>query len=311
MRFSYTGVTYVYKGTAERPKAACDSEVGYELLPIYEQWWQRSQAETTEFAAFDEYFEYAPFGNRPRMKLARISGAFLGRKEASNKARPFWGWFDTKARKAGAVNTGQWALDPAYSLSRNLTVAPAQRFSLDYTYNPWLDIVTDAPRASMAAPPQFVAATPVPASGLPAPAPAGGPGQVFSGDNRGKLTDIFRRVGVGRGGQDGLNAVADMLGVRPGAAAVSGICTLTVTTSGALEISLQGSTSSAEAATLSCDQPLPAATVRIRTELKSGPSDPLVLELPSQDNQYTTKLRLTQAGTWTVLIHWTNTSPRP
>lgn len=138
-----TGITYIYKGVAERPKHANDRLVGYELLPIYDHWWQKG-TDTANWRerTFDEFYAYQPFGNRPTVAPARgkISGAFLGRKEASNKARPFWGWFDNSTRKRKILNTGQWALDPAYAVSQSVRFPAGEEPSVDYTFNPYLGV---------------------------------------------------------------------------------------------------------------------------------------------------------------------------
>jgi hypothetical protein len=132
-----TGITFVYKGAAERARHANDRLVGYELLPIYQHWWVRAREDRGAEATFDSFFRYQPFGGRPGIPYP-IGGAFLGRTEASNKAKPFWGWHDSATLKRGVLAVGQWGLDPAYSASRNLRFPPP--FSLDYTYNPYLGI---------------------------------------------------------------------------------------------------------------------------------------------------------------------------
>ena len=139
-----TGVTYSYKGKAERPKHPNDRNVGYQLLPIYEHWWLRAHEGSGDGGrAFDAYYACQPYGGRPRPREARIAGSFLGRKHGSNKAKPFWGWHDNRTRKRKVVATGQWGLDPAYSVSRNLRFPG--RFSRQYIYNPYLGI--GSPRA--------------------------------------------------------------------------------------------------------------------------------------------------------------------
>lgn len=137
-----TGVTYVYKGVAERPRHPNDRLVGYELLPIKQHWWDKIE-DPRAFGAermFDDFFSYSPVGGRPGTALARIPSAFLGRKEAANKARPFWGWFDSLTKKRQVLADGQWGLDPAYAVSRNLTFPADEEFSLEYIYNPYLGI---------------------------------------------------------------------------------------------------------------------------------------------------------------------------
>lgn len=136
-----TGMTFVYKGIAERPRHANDRLVGYDLLPIYDHWWSKAVEESGwRDRTFDEYYIYAPLGGRPAGAGKRIGGTFLGRKEAANKAKPFWGWHDSATLKKKVLATGQWGLDPAYAVSRNLTFPPGEAPSLDYTYNPYLAI---------------------------------------------------------------------------------------------------------------------------------------------------------------------------
>jgi len=134
-----TGMTLIYKGTPERPRHANDRLVGYELLPIYEEWWLKAEEGKWDARTFDDYFRYEPFGGRPGL-AAKIGGAFYGRKEAANRAKPFWGWHDGQTLKKGVLAVGQWGLDPAYAVSRNLQFPADQPFSLDYVYNPYLGI---------------------------------------------------------------------------------------------------------------------------------------------------------------------------
>ena len=134
-----TGVTFYYKGKAERPKFANDSNVGYELLPIYENWWLRANSEQGRSDhMFDEYYQYMPYGGRPGVPEREIAGSFYGRMKASNKAKPFWGWFDNRTLKQKAVATGQWGLDPAYAVTQDLRMP--QPFSLNYVFNPYLGV---------------------------------------------------------------------------------------------------------------------------------------------------------------------------
>ena len=136
---SGTGVTYVYKGSAERPRHTNDRNVGYELLPIYDHWWQRAHGpNASREKSFDAFYVYEPYGGRPRPPHGQIAGSFYGRKHGSNKAKPFWGWHDSRTRKKKVLATGQWALDPAYGVSQNLRFPPP--FSLKYTFNPYLGI---------------------------------------------------------------------------------------------------------------------------------------------------------------------------
>jgi hypothetical protein len=136
-----TGVTFLYKGLAERPRHPNDRLVGYDLLPIYSEWWVKANRESGWTArTFDAYFAYQPVGGRPGVPYAEIGGAFFGRKMGVNMARPFWGWHDNRTLKRGILAVGQWGLDPAYAVSRNLNFPPDAAVSLDYTFNPYLKL---------------------------------------------------------------------------------------------------------------------------------------------------------------------------
>jgi len=133
---SSTGVTYVYKGKAEKPRHAADRRVGYALLPVYEHWWLRAHEGDGRNVTFDDYFVYRPHGRRPVPVYPEIAGAFLGRTHASNSAKPFWGWHDRRTQSKKVAARGQWGLDPAYVMSQNLEFP--EPFSTDYVFNPYL-----------------------------------------------------------------------------------------------------------------------------------------------------------------------------
>lgn len=138
-----TGVTFEYKGVAETNKGGLGERIGYELLPIYEHWWkphQRSDAQGGSM--FADFTEYRPFGNRPRPENPSLASAFLGKKHAANKARPFWGWFDEAGKRKKVFAPGQWALDPAYSVRQSLKFPTNEKWSYDYTFNPYLGVNT-------------------------------------------------------------------------------------------------------------------------------------------------------------------------
>ena len=164
-----TGVTYVYKGKAERPRHPNDRDVGYELLSIYHEWWLKTGKETGwRQRTFDGYFTYEPFGGRPRAAFASIGGAFYGRRFGRNKAKPFWGWHDNRTRKRKVLAVGQWGLDPAYAMSRNLKFP--EPYSVDYVFNPYLGIGKPSYRMTGPAP----VAPPAPPA-APAAGTSGGP----------------------------------------------------------------------------------------------------------------------------------------
>ena len=154
-----TGITYAYRGQAARPRSGMDREVSYDLLPIYDHWWLKARDRVQGGKAFSSFYKYQPFGGRPGMKSAEVGGSFLGIKNGSDKAKPFWGWHDVTTQRRRILATGQWGADPAYGVSKNLTFPDDKPVSLTYIYNPYLDVGTpDA--AVVAAAPVAVAAAP-------------------------------------------------------------------------------------------------------------------------------------------------------
>ena len=134
-----TGVTYIRHGKYNKPRHANDRNVGYILLPAYSEFWTKGSANSEENTeTFDSFFKYQPFGNRPNVKANLIAGTFTGKKASKNKAKPFWGWHDKRTSKREVLNTGQWALDPAYAVSKNLSFPKNKPFSTDYIFNPYL-----------------------------------------------------------------------------------------------------------------------------------------------------------------------------
>ena len=51
-------------------------------------------------------------------------------------AKPFWGWHDNDTLKQKLLAKGQWGLDPAYAITRNLTLPGP--VSMRYVFNPYL-----------------------------------------------------------------------------------------------------------------------------------------------------------------------------
>ncbi len=136
-----TGITYIYKNKAESPNNSNDRNVGYALLPIYDEWWSKGNQETNSSNdTFDNFYSYEPFGDRPNASAKFIAGAFKGRTASDNMAKPFWAWHDNRTKKKKVLNTGQWALDPAYAISVNLDFPSNKPVSTDYIFNPYLEI---------------------------------------------------------------------------------------------------------------------------------------------------------------------------
>ncbi len=268
-----TGVTYLYTGASEKPRCADDRRVGYDLLPIYEQWWLRAQEGSgRNDRTFDEYFVYQPLGGRPGTSYEKIAGSFLGRKEASNKAKPFWGWHDERTQKQNILATGQWGLDPAYAVSRNLRFSADEPFSLEYVFNPYLQ--TAAPGAA------------------PVLAPA-------------VITEAtFQEIIPRQSGNYDPNASEGQLDLR-------------LYVDGTVEVSLQGDRIRYEVRSgrpprddgSELTQPIPRGTFRFfGMEQKGGREKVTLLEQPSQDNDYTVRLRIEDSrvgeGRYHARLRW-------
>ena len=135
-----TGVTYIRKGKYIKPRHPNDRDVRYILLPGYtELWLKGAQEKSTDSETFGNFFSYQPFGSRPKTKANLIAGAFRGKTIEENMAKPFWAWHDKRTRNKRILNTGQWTLDPAYSVSKNLSFPSNKPFSTNYVFNPYLE----------------------------------------------------------------------------------------------------------------------------------------------------------------------------
>jgi len=140
--FAGTGVTFVYKGAAERPRHPNDRQVGYELLSIHDHWWTKACQTESGWSerTFDAYFSYLPARGRPGAACRSIGGTFYGRKESANKAKPFWGWHDNATKKKKILGDGQWALDPAFAIQQSLRFPYDRPVSTNYLFNPYLEL---------------------------------------------------------------------------------------------------------------------------------------------------------------------------
>jgi hypothetical protein len=283
-----TGVTYVYRGKAERPKHANDRLVGYELLPIYDHWWVRSSSEAgRRDRMFDDYYQYVPYGGRPATRVPEVSGAFYGRMHGSNKARPFWGWFDNRTQKRQVVATGQWGLDPAYAVSQNLRMP--RPFSLNYVFNPYLGIgQPTASEVSQAQP-----------AGVSTPADTGGGLDVASSEFQPRRASDYDADSK-RGTFD-LRFYVDL--------------TMELSVQGDMvRYRFEGQRPRDDGSEYS--QPIPRAVFsRFDLEQKDGRGEIVLLEKPSAENDYTAKLRISDSRGGDDRYHarlsweWTTAAP--
>ncbi len=284
-----TGVTYVYQGVAERPRHGNDRKVGYELLSIYDHWWSRAhEGRGRQDRTFDGYYAYQPYGGRPRSPYPELAGSFLGRKFGSNKAKPFWGWHDRRTRKKKVLATGQWALDPAYAVSRDLKIPGP--FSLDYVFNPYLGI--GKPRAQT---PSAAWREPIP-SKIPPP----------SDDGRQK--PIAPKPPQPAGESPAKEVVVSSLQELPSepssdfdSKANNGQFDLRMKVDGTVEVFIQGELLRYHVidgkppvdSGSDYTQPVPRATFRkFELQHKDGRGDVRLLESPSESNDFTVRLKI-------------------
>lgn len=270
---SGTGVTYVYKGVAERPRHPNDRNVGYELLPILTHWWARATNDQNQ-RMFDEFGPYQPLGGRPAAKAPRMGMTFLGRKESSNKAKPFWGWHDTKTLKAGVLAAGQWGLDPAYAFSKNLTFPQGAPYSLDYVSNPYLGLGGEGAVITAAAPVVSAPAAPVAA-------------QVAEGSTAAPATNQLNGGGVLP--NLGTSNAAPSEGYVEIEAEVDGSAVFHVFEQTVTPEVLAGQAIKGQKAQFTSAIP-PGATLRV--EKKSGRGTVKIAEQPSDANGQTLKIRV-------------------
>jgi len=284
---SGTGVTYVYRGRAERPQSAVDREVGYELLEIYDHWWRRANdGSGKRDRTFDAYYVYQPLGRRSAPPQREIAGSFFGRQESENKAKPFWGWHDNKTLKGGLLATGQWGLDPAYGITQNLALP--ERVSTRYVYNPYLGIGEPArtPVSVPAAPQAPVARRTPPRSGRVASSAAEerlspSPPRRDSGRLSPDLTSDRPRESTGGDA-----------GQLEFAATVEGDMLVRVQEAGVELVVLSGDPVRIEG--VSFESALPGAAVsEMELEKTGGRGDVVLLQRPSRANEFTAIVQIT------------------
>ena len=220
--------------------------------------------------------------------LSRACGSFFGRKFGSNKAKPFWGWHDRRTRKKKVLATGQWALDPAYAVSQDLKIPG--RFSLDYVFNPYLGI--GKPRAQT---PSAAWREPIP----PKPPPP-------SDDGRQK--PIPPKPPQSSGGSRAEEVVVSSLQELPSepssdfdSKANKGQFDLRMKVDGTVEVFLQGELLRYHVidgkppvdSGSDYTQPVPRATFRkFELQHKDGRGDVRLLESPSESNDFTVRLKI-------------------
>lgn len=134
---------YRYAGNAEDPEKAQGNLVGYDLLPLYDTFWQRAQ--TGENEMYGEALEFEPLkilshnqdGKDATIErnVGKIGISLLGNVGFKNKARALWGWYDDTEKERPR---GEWFFNPAAVIARHFGLD--QNFSQTYIYHPFLKI---------------------------------------------------------------------------------------------------------------------------------------------------------------------------
>ena len=295
-----TGVTYIYKNVAERPKYGNDREVGYDLLSIQQEWWSRAG----DTGMFDDFFTYVPAGGRPVAAYVPLPGAFYGRAQGTNMAKPFWGWHDNRTRKKGTLAVGQWGLDPAYAEANNLSFSG--RFSTDYVFNPYLALngrpqQAPAPGSDVSRATRISSSPETPASAQPISARRATASRVQSGSGHAAASDLTPAIdltpAVDSAGDDGSFEVT---------AWVDGIAEIDIQGSRATITNIQG----VEPSILDIpNPPMPMdelGTLELNVHLGRGAVR--LVQRPAAANNYTTRIRIedpARAGTtYSLVLDW-------
>jgi hypothetical protein len=159
--------------------------------------------------------------------------------------------------KAKVLLRGQWALDPAYAVTRNLRFPPDRPVSLEYTYNPYLDILPAAAATAVASAAPVDPPAPARARVAPAAAAAGGVPAAAEG-----TCELEARV-------DGA-VVVTIRGDQAEFQEVSGQAT--------------------QDTSFRCTAPLPGAPVTVQVEKRQGRGSVRLSEIPAPANGFAARL---------------------
>ncbi|MBI1747691.1 MAG: hypothetical protein HYR55_14055 [Acidobacteria bacterium] len=151
-------MVYRYKAQTENPERADHSNIGYNLIPIYNTFWERAcadiDAENVTFGSVLEFTfeppERAPTFFHHKIQPGKkdltvnIGVALKGRVHGANKARLPWGWWDRFDRPTW---NGSWYFDPAQVVKQQFNLG--DDFSTDYIHNPSINIFCREPKACL------------------------------------------------------------------------------------------------------------------------------------------------------------------
>ncbi len=132
---------YSYAGRAEESDKAKGKSTGYDLISIYDTFWNHRGSNET-YGEFVDYQTRAVFKYRPgkppekvEQKFGSMGAAFRGNVGFRNKARPPWAWFDDSERERPR---GEWFFDPASVITRHYNLG--QDFPNAYVCHPYFNI---------------------------------------------------------------------------------------------------------------------------------------------------------------------------
>ncbi|MEQ1875679.1 MAG: hypothetical protein ABL958_03475 [Bdellovibrionia bacterium] len=128
-KYTKDWLVYDYGAQADDPKGAAEGNYKYELLPLYDELWDR-RGEIGQEHVFAKVYDF----KGTRFELKEVPAAFSGTRYGSGRARPPWAWADMFAQ---GENRGEWFLDPAVYVSKAVRKYQKQ-ISLDYVFNPYV-----------------------------------------------------------------------------------------------------------------------------------------------------------------------------
>lgn len=136
-------MVYRYAGRAENHDEVTGKNIGYDLLSIYDTFWQQAQKGENETYGESLDYETRSFfkvlaGKSPEkaeQKIGVLGAALRGAVGFKNKSRPPWGWFDDTERDRPR---GEWFFDPAAVIARHFSLG--EGFSTAYAYNPYFKL---------------------------------------------------------------------------------------------------------------------------------------------------------------------------
>lgn len=122
-------VRYYYTGIAEDPDDVGMDHVGYDLLSIFAEMWEKR----TDCCGAGHLFDSLGAYTGQRFSVAGIGRKFDGNNGKDDAASPPWDWQDND----DGLPRGEWFMDPADY--QDLQFNWSEPFSLNYVFNPFVN----------------------------------------------------------------------------------------------------------------------------------------------------------------------------